>query len=107
MKKQVSPFEKMTCGEKQLKWLEMQSFRLPYTEGSIDAQPITKTKNPERNEEKKPEVPEKKPETPKENMAPAPRQLYPQYMKPRHSQYDAVINRLKQAQAKAGGYTKL
>ena len=36
MKTQVSPFAALTGEEKQLKWLEYQSIRLPYTETAVE-----------------------------------------------------------------------
>ncbi len=36
MKSQVSPFAALTGAEKQLKWLEYQSIRLPYTEAAVE-----------------------------------------------------------------------
>ena len=37
MKGQVSPFAALTGEEKQLKWLEYQSIRLPYTETAVES----------------------------------------------------------------------
>ena len=36
MQSQVSPFAALTGAEKQLKWLEYQSIRLPYTEAAVE-----------------------------------------------------------------------
>lgn len=103
MTKSVSPFAKMTCGEKQLKWLEYQSIRLPYVQAGVDPEPLTP---PRQAEEVKPAPKEEKPAAP----APTPPQRMsypPEYLKPRHRQYDAVIARMKQAEKRAVSYTSV
>lgn len=107
MTKSVSPFAKMTCGEKQLKWLEYQSIRLPYVQASVDAEPLTK---PRPTEEPKPTPKEEKPAPPAPpSPAPPPQRMSypPEYLKPRHRQYDAVIARMKQAEKRAVSYTSV
>ena len=110
MTKSVSPFAKLTCGEKQLKWLEYQSIRLPYVQASVDAEPLTKPRPPE---EPKPAPAEDRPSRPTVPTPPpqpmqSPRMTYPpEYLKPRHRQYDAVIARMKQAEKRAMSYTSV
>lgn len=84
-----SPFAALTGAEKQLKWLEYQSVRLPYIAVNDDAPapPVVK----EKEEAVTPPIPVPPPEI-------------RQFQKVRHSQYDAVIARMKQAELNARAY---
>jgi len=87
MSKQVSPFASLTGAEKQIRWLEYQSIRLPYVSGDLDTEPETRTaKITPKNETV--ELPQPPAEIPR---------VMPD-LRSRHSQYDAVIARLKQAE---------
>lgn len=101
MSRQVSPFAALTGVEKQMKWLEYQSIRLPYVEASMDAIPTPadeRPSDPPKKENKnsvQPVVAEaeaRHPQPPPE----VPR-VMPYEQKTRHTQYDAVIARMKQA----------
>lgn len=90
MNGRVSPFAALTSDEKQIKWLEVQSIRLPYVQGELEAQP------------QEPQPPVK----PEEQQKPAPSKATEraEFQKTRHRQYDAVIARMKQAETRANGY---
>ena len=98
MSRQVSPFAALSGAEKQIRWLEYQSIRLPYvaTDFEEDAS-IEQLKNQEEEKiEKSQPQPQKvidRPQPPPE----VPRTM-PDLQKSRHSQYDAVIARMKQAE---------
>lgn len=87
MNKQISPFAALTGAEKQIRWLEYQSIRLPYVSGDLDTEPEPKIAQitPENETFERPQPP---PEIPR---------VMPD-QRSRHSQYDAVIARLKQAE---------
>lgn len=91
MSRTSSPFAELTGAEKQLKWLEYQTVRLPYVQGAVDAAHMANAPIQETVQE----VPSP-PSTP-----PSP---YPDFQKTRHSQYDAVIARMKQAERKTTHY---
>ena len=100
MNKQVSPFAELTAMEKQIRWLEYQSIKLPYVEGNLDNCPSeTSTEqhtasingrqtalSPTALNQARPQPPPEVPRT------------FPNETRIRHSQYDAVIARLKQAE---------
>lgn len=92
MSRTSSPFAELTGTEKQLKWLEYQTVRLPYVQGAVDAAPEPKAPLPEKETVQIPPP------------APTPSRTYQEYQKTRHSQYDAVIARMKQAEKKTTGY---
>lgn len=98
MSRTSSPFAELTGSEKQLKWLEYQTVRLPYVEGAVD----------DAFAEEKPEKPTApaKPvqDAPATLQAPSPLHTYQEFQKTRHSQYDAVIARMKQAERKTRHY---
>jgi len=101
MSKQVSPFAALTGAEKQIRWLEYQSIKLPYVDTPIDNEPQTaKAKEAiqpvQQAQTRAPERPQPPPEVP--------RTLPADYQKTRHSQYDAVIARLKQAELQSRRY---
>ena len=98
MSRQVSPFATLTGAEKQIKWLEYQSIRLPYvpaeTEKESSQQEPLSEEDVQVSKQKLPSVqvtdrPQPPPEVPR---------TMPDMQKIRHSQYDAVIARLKQAE---------
>lgn len=112
-KAQVSPFAALTGQEKQLKWLEYQSVRLPYAEGSVDPSPL---ESPEKKTRKVEEAAEKKESKAPETSGDAPTLRYRNqvqtlneldFQKPRHRQYDAVIARMKQAERQASRFQQL
>lgn len=92
MSRTSSPFAELTGAEKQLKWLEYQTVRLPYVQGTVDATP-----------EPKAPLPENEPVQTAPSMPP-PSHTYRDFQKTRHSQYDAVIARMKQAEKKTTRY---
>lgn len=95
--KQLSPFAALSGAEKQIRWLEYQSIKLPYVETSItedkDAEKQTAKVEKNKTAENTPERPQPPPEVPR---------VMTDVLRPRHSQYDAVIARMKQAEL----YTK-
>ena len=106
MSKQISPFAALSGTEKQIRWLEYQSIRLPYVQADLDG--MMETQNPHEAESEKkthsdvptrtaaPERPRPPPEVP--------RTMSSDFSKTRHSQYDAVIARLKQAELQSRRY---
>ena len=98
MNKQVSPFASLTGAEKQIRWLEYQSIRLPYVQAELDKKTSDNQVPQVQNElaEKAPQPPLERPVPPPE----IPRSIN-EFQKTRHSQYDAVIARMKQAELQA------
>lgn len=96
MSRQISPFAALTGAEKQIRWLEYQSIRLPYVEvdTTCDLPKPEPTVVPEtpKPENRQPQRPQPPPEVPRTMPSAA------EFQKTRHSQYDAVIARLKQAE---------
>ena len=97
MSRQISPFAALTGAEKQIRWLEYQSIRLPYVQveeenHAAPCETIPPAKPAEPELKSKQERPQPPPEVPRSMPNPA------DYQKTRHSQYDAVIARLKQAE---------
>ncbi len=112
MSERVSPFAALTGAEKQLKWLEYQSVRLPYIQGGMEEETAVPTPIPpvdppascKQSAEKailakpsaqQPERPQPPPEVPRMPSSMA------EHQRSRHSQYDAVIARMKQAELQA------
>ena len=109
MKTQVSPFAALTGEEKQLKWLEYQSIRLPYTEAAVEKPETPVAPAPEAASEtpKKPPVSDRAfPEKQAARIS-IPSGAYSDFQKTRHQQYDAVIARMKQAERQAVRYQPL
>jgi len=114
MAKQISPFAALTGAEKQIRWLEYQSIRLPYVHADLDdtsgladranAGNSSATEKPETREENKktPLITLERPVPPPE----VPRTVN-EFQKTRHTQYDAVIARMKQAELQARRYQAL
>jgi len=97
MSRQVSPFAALSGAEKQIRWLEYQSIKLPYVNTSIEEVPgktTTQTETCAHKQAAPVRVEMERPQPPPE----VPRTLPANYQKTRHSQYDAVIARLKQAE---------
>lgn len=108
MSHQISPFAALSGAEKQIKWLEYQSIRLPYVAADIEpaqaeAMPKTQTREKPAAETTEPvrsavERPQPPPEVPR---------TMPDFQKTRHSQYDAVIARMKQAELQSKRFQNL
>lgn len=113
MNSRVSPFAALTGGEKQIRWLEYQSVTLPYIQGSVE--PIADPEEPpapKRRESTQeasetglptPKAIQREPEERQKRALPSPAE----FQKTRHSQYDAVIARMKQAEKSANAYQNL
>lgn len=103
MSRQVSPFASLSGADKQIRWMEYQSIRLPYIQTEPD-KPIEKAickAEDEKNENlQKVPVALERPQPPPE----IPRSMPSDFSKTRHTQYDAVIARLKQAELQAQRY---
>ncbi len=97
MSHQVSPFAAMTGVEKQLKWLEYQSIQLPYVEAAMDPQPTSQEEKKEEASDKIEQPIAVDPATERPQPPPEVPRVMLDYQKTRHSQYDAVIARMKQA----------
>lgn len=111
MSERVSPFAALTGAEKQIKWLEYQSIRLPYIEaGMEDPLPDEATAASQLHSKEKKEPEKALPS----QAAPVSHQLASQgtiptaadFQKTRHSQYDAIIARMKQAELQTHGAYK-
>ncbi|MBE5813754.1 MAG: hypothetical protein E7320_00920 [Clostridiales bacterium] len=133
MARKTSPFTALTSEQKQLKWMEYQSIRLPYTEAELTghehtrenttpaptaqaaqtSQPChaTETRNemPMPPHEERPSRPQPPPEVfvQRRPAAPSAPADYTAQEKTRHRQYDAVIARMKQAELRTGSYRSL
>ena len=133
--RRVSPFAALTGDEKQIKWLEYQSIRLPYVQGSVDPCPeivppeSLHTPPPAVPDAEKPAAPTAAPRVlkpsagqnavqkpPAPDIRPSPAPAPPpagsvtyrlDYQKPQHRQYDAVIARMKQAEQQTKPYQPL
>ena len=116
MKGQVSPFAALTGEEKQLKWLEYQSIRLPYTETAFEKPEAPATPAPsaaaaeiprQLKETEKPPAPVRQAPEKQAARTSGPSISYSHFQKTRHQQYDAVIARMKQAERQAVRYQPL
>ena len=131
MERRISPFAALTGAEKQLKWLEYQSIRLPYVNENMDALPEeserqtdTKPSAPSKSAEMREPPPQEPNRAPKQrsasmsevhNRRPAadasPQQARlasaAEFQKTRHHQYDAVIEKMRQAGLRASQYQPL
>lgn len=108
----ASPFAALTGAEKQIKWLEVQSVKLPYVSGSVDPLPdvedetISDHKPQAEYRSKPPEVQnQQKPAQIKPSQSSAAARI--DFQKTRHRQYDAVIARMRQAELAAKQYHPL
>ena len=105
MSKQVSPFAELTGAEKQIRWLEYQSVRLPYVQTIPEEEPDgRKAMEVRQNSDHKKTSP-----PPKERSLLAQEIKFPaqEFQKTRHSQYDAVIARIKRAELQTQNYQNL
>ncbi len=102
MNRQVSPFASLTGAEKQIRWLEYQSIRLPYVDISPESTDVNQTSAQKKMEtvHSSAQSPSERPQPPPE----VPRTLPADYQRSKHSQYDAVIARLKQAELQSRYY---
>jgi len=124
--RKTSPFAALTSEQKQMKWMEYQSIRLPYT----NAEPLpvneerepkrpadTKTQSADTCQNENPKLPSpdavhpqaadfgaKRPMPPPEVYAQTRSAASHTDQKTRHQQYDAVIARMKQAELRTGSY---
>ena len=99
MSRQLSPFAQLSGAEKQIRWLEYQSIRLPYVEAKAEPlhEPETHIKQEDVSAEASKKVQTNCPVPPLE----VPRTLPSDYNRTKHTQYDAVIARMKQAELQA------
>lgn len=123
-----SPFAALTGAEKQIKWLEVQSIRLPYVHGSVDTmtaedepvEPFVETAAapppapvkvlPKKQTQPISSVPLRQPSAPTpepEKRAVPSGFTASDFQKTRHRQYDAVIARMKQAEQSTQQYHPL
>lgn len=116
MSDRISPFAALTGAEKQIKWLEYQSVRLPYIQASMEQKPETLLE-PQKNEAAQQQAEARETcaktepsQNPPARLVPPPEVFVsPQasandFQRTRHSQYDAVIARMKQAELQARTY---
>lgn len=116
MTNRVSPFAALTGAEKQIRWLEYQSVRLPYIQSSMEDIPDTPAPAPQSAASPSPaksgQATPTRTDSPVRQQPPVPPPEIPRgpvpqrsdFQRTRHSQYDAVIARLKQAELQAGNY---
>ena len=121
MTNRVSPFAALTGAEKQIKWLEYQSVRLPYIQSGMEDVPEAKSAvqqpgpaapSPAPSAAKREQAISQRTESAAGQTLPVPPPEIPRgpvpqrgdFQRTRHSQYDAVIARLKQAELQAGSY---
>lgn len=105
MKRKTSPFAALTGAEKQIKWLEYQSVRLPYIQANTEPEPPT----PQPAAEPKPasaKASSPAPSIPCDRPQPPP-EVPRTFQTSRHTQYDAVIARMKQAELQSQKYQTL
>ena len=96
MSRQISPFAALTGAERQIRWLEYQSIRLPYIQ--VEETCAAKRSEPKATEDAAPQPSAKQPVERPQPPPEVPRSMPVDFQKTRHSQYDAVIARLKQAE---------
>ena len=94
MGKQTSPFDALTPRERQERWLEFQSTRLPYISGNVDGEPEEPKPQPQPVQEARP-----KPSVRTEEQA--------SFNRARHHQYDSVIQKMRQAERKLSAYQRV
>ena len=102
MAKQISPFAALSNADKQLRWLEYQSIRLPYISADLESGDAENTLPASSSKAVHPRLdPQTKaveyPQPPPE----IPRSMPSEFSKTRHGQYDAGIARMKQAELQA------
>ncbi|MEG0638501.1 MAG: hypothetical protein RR824_00575 [Clostridia bacterium] len=104
MSNRMSPFAALTGAEKQMKWLEYQSIRLPYVHSDVD-DVIGEEKVESKAAQIQAEPPRAQAESPKNTATlqattKTQRMTQAEAQKTHHRQYDAVIARMKQAESK-------
>lgn len=97
MAKQQSPFAALSGAEKQIKWLEYQSIRLPYMQADLD----TPAPHHEAVSENEPTSKTLPPKQERPQLPPDLSRMANEFQKSHHSQYQAVIARMKQAEMQA------
>ena len=101
MSKKLSPFAALTGAEKQIRWLEYQSIRLPYVHADLETAEKPQDEIKKESEKALPNHQERPhihiPEVNKVN----------EFQKTRHSQYDAVISRMRKAELQTSQYQSL
>lgn len=111
MSQQVSPFAALTGAEKQIRWLEYQSIRLPYVQSGVEEQIEEKAsdKHAEAAEMKQTYTSKKALPLQQERPQPPPEipRTVEEFQKTKHSQYDAVIARMKQAELQTRRFQNL
>ena len=103
MGKQVSPFASLSGAEKQIKWLEYQSVRLPYVQGNMDESIVQQEKENTASSKETRTPPSTGKERPQPSAVPSMNSR--DFQKSRHSQYDSIIARLKQAELQSRQYS--
>lgn len=102
MSERVSPFAALTGAEKQIKWLEYQSVRLPYISVPLEVESqmveIAEEKPACTPDSYQRPTPTARPIPPPEVFAGAASAQVADFQRSRHGQYDAVIARMKQAE---------
>ena len=129
MARKVSPFAELTHGEQQIRWLEYQSIRLPYNAAETEGKHSAASGGAQTTAGDTPPPSEPPARQVSSGVTPPPevfcrsgsasvQNVQPQgtaalspvpqnarmEQKTRHRQYDAVIEKMKQAERKAGGY---
>ena len=98
MSRQLSPFAALSGAEKQIRWLEYQSIKLPYVETTKE---LVKEKSVAKDASDLSEETKQNESSVYERPLPPPEILQAarhDFNRPRHTQYDAVIARMKQAE---------
>ena len=96
--RQTSPFAELTGDEKQIKWLEYQSLKLPYVQAAAHTeQPASHFSGKDHGEGTE-HAKAKSQDTERPQPPPEVPRVMPVNQQIRHSQYDAVIARMKQAE---------
>lgn len=104
----ASPFAALTGAEKQIKWLEVQSVKLPFVSGSVDPLPEepeeinSAAKSPVvQPQQKSSAFTEQRSESSPVTTTRKRGAAQVDFQKTRHQQYDAVIARMRQAELAA------
>lgn len=105
MSRKMSPFAELTAAEKQIKWLEYQSIRLPYIQGKMDSSSQAEdSQTPAPVSKEAPSVsPSNAPAVYCDRPQPPP-EVPRTFQTSKHTQYDAVIARMKQAELQSHKY---
>lgn len=98
MNRQSSPFAALTGKEQLERWREFQTIRLPYINGSVDAEPPAEAPREQAPAPKEP--PPEKPRMPESSRIPENPERS-SFQTTRHQQYDAVVQRMLAASRKA------